>query len=307
MKVFPLWMAELGRPDTRIEGVDLKLHDEPEAYRRAVMQIKSDPLSLGALVTSHKISLFEAARDLLDVVDRYAASCGEVSCLSKRNGKMEGHAKDPLTAGASLDSMLGENYFSRTGGHVLALGAGGSTTAILRHFLEKSNFGDRPERIAVVNRSPERLKKLEAMLAGFESPIKIDYYCHTDPRDNDRLLRSLPPSSLAVNATGMGKDLPGSPITGDAVFPLNSIAWELNYRGALQFLHQALAQQKTRRVVVEDGWIYFLHGWTSVISQVLKVEIDNSTFDRLAAIAASICVPVMPPRDPRQQLEPVSV
>src|SRR5690242_5536687 len=112
MKVFPLWMAELGRPDTRIEGVDLKLHDEPEAYRRAVMQIKSDPLSLGALVTSHKISLFEAARDLLDVVDRYAVSCGEVSCLSKRNGKMEGHAKDPLTAGASLDSMLGENYFS---------------------------------------------------------------------------------------------------------------------------------------------------------------------------------------------------
>jgi hypothetical protein len=104
----------------------------------------------------------------------------------------------------------------------------------------------------------------------------------------------------------MGKDLPGSPITDDAEFPLNSIAWELNYRGELRFLHQALAQQNSRKVIVEDGWIYFLHGWTSVISQVLNVEISGATFDRLASIAANICTPVMPPRDPRQQLEAVS-
>jgi shikimate dehydrogenase len=297
MKVFPLWMAELNRPGIGIEGVDLKLHDQPEAYRGAVLQIKNDPLSLGALVTSHKISLLDATRDLFDDLDRYAKSCGEVSCISKRSANIEGHAKDPITAGASLDSMLGRNYFARTGGHVLALGAGGSTTAILLHFVEKKDRGDRPERIVVVNRSPERLKKLKTMLAGFDSPIEIEPYCHTDPRDNDRLLPSLPPYSLIINATGMGKDLPGSPLTGNTVFPLNSIAWELNYRGELEFLHQALAQQQSRRVVVEDGWLYFLHGWTSVISQVLKVDIDNNTFDRLAAIAASICVPVLPPRD----------
>ncbi len=47
MKVFPLWVRELGRPEIVIEGVDLKIHDEPEAYRRAVAQIKYDPLSLG--------------------------------------------------------------------------------------------------------------------------------------------------------------------------------------------------------------------------------------------------------------------
>ena len=124
MKVFPLWMA-------------------------AVLQIKNDPLSLGALVTSHKISLLEATRDLFDDLDRYAKSCGEVSCISKRGANMEGHAKDPITAGASLDSMLGRNYFARTGGQVLALGAGGSTTAILLHFLEQTDPGDRPERIVV--------------------------------------------------------------------------------------------------------------------------------------------------------------
>ena len=36
MKVFPLWMKEMGYPDVIMEGVDLKIHDEPEAYRKAV-------------------------------------------------------------------------------------------------------------------------------------------------------------------------------------------------------------------------------------------------------------------------------
>jgi hypothetical protein len=43
MKVFPLWMKELGRPDVSLEGMDLKLHDDAENYRRAVRLIKEDP------------------------------------------------------------------------------------------------------------------------------------------------------------------------------------------------------------------------------------------------------------------------
>ncbi|MGC8879914.1 MAG: hypothetical protein ACP5R2_11895, partial [Anaerolineae bacterium] len=35
MKVFPLWMRELGRPEIVIEGVDLQIHDTREAYRQA--------------------------------------------------------------------------------------------------------------------------------------------------------------------------------------------------------------------------------------------------------------------------------
>jgi hypothetical protein len=31
MKVFPLWMQELGRPEVVIEGGDCKTHDDPEA------------------------------------------------------------------------------------------------------------------------------------------------------------------------------------------------------------------------------------------------------------------------------------
>src|SRR5271157_125955 len=54
MKVFPLWMKELGREEVVMEGVDFALHDDPRNYRRAVAQIKYHPLSLGALVTTHR-------------------------------------------------------------------------------------------------------------------------------------------------------------------------------------------------------------------------------------------------------------
>ena len=96
MRLFPLWTQALGRPEVVLEGVDLKLHDTREAYRQAVAQIKYDPLSLGALVTTHKIDLLDATRDMFDYLDPYAVLCDEVSSISKRDGRLEGHAKDPI-------------------------------------------------------------------------------------------------------------------------------------------------------------------------------------------------------------------
>ena len=107
-RVFPVWMKELGRPEVVLEGIDHRIHDEPEGYRRTVAQIKEDPLSLGGLVTTHKIDLYEAARDLFDYLDPYAQTLGEVSSISKRDGLLQGHAKDPISAGLSLDAILGD-------------------------------------------------------------------------------------------------------------------------------------------------------------------------------------------------------
>ena len=293
MRVFPLWAQELGRPDLTVEGVDLKLHDDPEVYRQVVAQIKRDPLSLGALITTHKIDLLEAARDLFDYLDPYAQLCGEVSCVSKRDGHLEGHAKDPITSGLSLDALLGENYFGRTGGEVLCFGAGGSGTAIALHLISKPNPGDRPRRFVVVNRSPGRLERLKAMVDRLQTDIRFEYICNEDPVRNDEIMATMPPGSLVINATGMGKDRPGSPITDRGLFPLNGVVWELNYRGELDFLHQALAQSESRNVYVEDGWLYFLHGWTQVIAQILHIEISGELFERLAAIASKVCNPVL--------------
>ena len=100
-----------------------------------------------------------------------------------------------------------------------------------------------------------------------------------------RIVESLPEGSMVVNATGLGKDRPGSPLTDGCAFPRNGIVWELNYRGSLEFLHQAESQQNTRNLIVEAGWTYFIHGWTQVISEVFHIDITGERLamcDRLA-------------------------
>lgn len=287
MKVFPLWMKVLGREEVVMEGVDCKIHDDPESYRRAVAQIKYDPLSLGALVTTHKIDLLNAARDMFEYLDPYAEITGEISSISKLDGRLEGHAKDPLTSGASLDAIIDKDYFGRTGGNVLSFGAGGSAIATLLHLINKKDKGDRPGKFTFVNRSQGRLDHAKEMVGNLQTDIEIEYIQNTDPVVNDQIMENFPPHSIIINATGMGKDTPGSPITWEGKFPLNSIAWEFNYRGELDFMHQALAQVESRNVFVEDGWLYFVHGWTQVVAQVLHFDLTPALFDQLNEAAAS--------------------
>lgn len=285
MKVFPLWMQVLGRTDIHIIGIDLKIHDEASAYRKAVSQIKYDPLSLGALVTTHKIDLYNAARDMFEFLDPYAQICGELSSISKLDGRLEGHAKDPITAGLSADAIMSPGYFGKTGGEVLCFGAGGSGVATALHLIQKKDNSDRPARFVFTNRSQWRLDSAQKMVQSMKTDIQFEYISTTDPKVNDRIMESLPPYSIVINATGMGKDTPGSPISWDGLFPMNGIAWEFNYRGELDFLHQALAQKEARKLCVEDGWVYFLHGWTQVVAQVLHIQLDEKLFAELARAA----------------------
>ena len=292
MKVFPLWMQAIGHPDVQIEGIDHPIHDSPDSYRRTVAQIKYDPLSLGALVTTHKIDLLEAARDMFDELHISAQLTGEVSSISKRGDSLWGHAKDPLTAGLSLDARLEGGYFGRTGGDVVCFGAGGSGKAISLHFINKTNPADRPHKIVVVNRSQGRLDGLQTMVESQETDIDFQYIQNANPEVNDEIMGRLPPGSIVINATGMGKDTPGSPITDRGLFPLDGIAWEINYRGELDFWHQAMAQRESRKLLVEDGWLYFLHGWTQVIAEVLHIEIGTETFNKLSAVAEELRSPL---------------
>ena len=288
MRVFPEWMKVLGRSDVVIEGIDLKIHDLPEHYQAVVAQIKYDPNSLGALVTTHKIDLYNAAQSMFDTCDRYAKICGEVSSISKRDGNLEGHAKDPISAGLSMDAIVEQGYFGGTGAYVLCFGAGGSAVATLLHLMDKKNPADRPAKCIFVNRSPERLVHMREMVEKHGTDIEVEYICNQDPVQNNRLMASLPEYSVVINATGMGKDTPGSPITNSGLFPRHGIAWEFNYRGELDFLHQALAQRETQSLYVEDGWLYFLHGWTQVVAQVLHIDLTQQLFQDLAAAAEKV-------------------
>ena len=88
-----------------------------------------------------------------------------------------------------------------------------------------------------------------------------------------------------VNATGLGKDAPGSPTTDAVSYPPHTYVWEINYRSDLIFMTQARAQEQERALTIEDGWIYFVHGWTQVISEVYHLPIEGETLERLSRIA----------------------
>ena len=289
MRVFPRWADVLGI-EADIRGYDAPPRAEPEAYRTIVQHLRDDPLARGALVTTHKISLLEACRDLIDDLDPHAVTCGEVSCLSKRGDgagdeRLIGHAKDPITSAAGWRAFVPPGHW-RDGAEVLCLGAGGSAVAISVAVSAFPEQGDRPRRMRFVNRGAERLAHLQAVHGTITSDIDFEYLQNADPRRNDELMAALPPGSMVINATGMGKDHPGSPVTDEGVFPERGLIWELNYRGELDFLHQARRQAAARSLHVEDGWIYFLHGWSAVIGEVFDLDIDEARFAASDAAAA---------------------
>ena len=287
MKVFPQWAAYLELGDVAIQGIDLVPNDTPARYQTVVDFLKADPLSLGALVTTHKLDLFEACQDRFDRVDSHARLMAETSCLSKRNGQLICHAKDPITSGLTLDAFLPIEHFANSGAELFSIGAGGSTIALAWHLMQATRGENRPARIVVSDRSQERLDHIRRIHAQIQSNLTLEYVLVHSTDDNDRVLASLTPGSLVVNATGLGKDAPGSPLSSKAIFPQEGIVWELNYRGELVFLQQATAQKTSANLQIENGWTYFLHGWLQVMAEVFDIEVPTSGpgFDAISRIA----------------------
>jgi shikimate dehydrogenase len=283
MRIWPRWrdVLELG-DDVELVGRDIEVGAPPDAYREAVRELIDDPAAVGALVTTHKIGLYQEGRDMFAGVDELADLCGEVSCLAKRDGGLYAWAKDPVAAGRTLESVLSPSHFRGGGGHVLCMGAGGSGTAIALYLLARRPDGDHPARLVVTDRAGDRLERLAATLARVDHGSDVEL---ADAARHEELLEQLPPSSLVVNATGMGKDIEGSPLGDAARFPDGAVVWELNYRGELDFLRQARAQAPERGLTVEDGWIYFINGWSSVMEEVFQRPITDEDLRVLAAEA----------------------
>lgn len=289
MTVFPKWAKALGLNNAVIKGMDFGLHAPAEEYREAVEFIKSDPLSLGALVTTHKLDLFHACKDLFDYADPYAVQLGEVSSISKMDGRLCAHAKDPISSGLALENFVPADYWKTYGGDVLLLGAGGSSLAMSIYLTQDKFKGNLPGRIIIANRSLPRLEHARKILDGHQPDTRFEFILNPTPACNDETLSHLKPHSLIVNATGLGKDAPGSPLTNACSFPTDSLVWEINYRGCLLFKEQAEAQVRAKNLHVEDGWIYFIHGWTQVIAEVFHIEITSGKLQQLSSIARDTC------------------
>lgn len=282
--LFSAWTQVLGIQGACLRGVNLPIDGTLGAHREAIQRIKQDPEIYGALVTSHKLSVVRAAGELIDQYTEEARLTGEVSALYKRGEKLCGHAVDPENCGLAMANILSEDWWNQhKGAGILALGGGGATTALLVHVLQQST--NCPAFLKIIEKRADNLEHCaQVAVRTGSSQTEVEYIQSSDPLVCDQLISELPPYSMVINATGMGKDVPGSPVTDAVRFPLNGVVWELNYRGELPFLHQARGQLQSRSLVVADGWHYFQRGWSSVIGLVFDIPITPKRFRNFCSV-----------------------
>jgi shikimate dehydrogenase len=261
---FGRWAAFAGVDDAVLTGIDIPLGAAPGLYRDVVRVILDDPESCGALVTSHKTAVYEHARDLFNAFDSDADALREVSCITRHGPGLAGAAVDPLASSLALRVIFGDSPFR---GRVLILGAGGAAVALATCLFREHC----PAAVTLTEILPARRDAVRSL-------TPAECLLVASPEDHDRLIARLPAGALVVNATGMGKDRPGVPITSGARFPAHSIAWDLNYRGDLHFLKYA---QGARTV---DGWELFLHGWSQIMSRVFGFALTPELFAAMRAV-----------------------
>ncbi len=265
------WQPLLGMA-CNVRGVDIALDADDETYVRFLRDLLTDDSAAGAVITTHKVGLFRAGRILFAGLDPLALACEEVNAIRRTPDGLRGWARDPVSVGRVADQIWPESE-----GEVVCLGAGGTARALAQHL-----FTTRvPARFVCadpIRASVEHLARTaEGLVAG-----------HVGDGPWDDLVEAAPPGSLIVNATGMGKDRPGSPITGRTRFPPRAVVWELNYRGNLEFLDQARIQARSSELQVHDGWQLFCHGWAAALSAVLDLPDDDKLGDRFAQATQSL-------------------
>lgn len=271
-RVLPEWGPALGM-DCTIRGLDIALEADDGTYVQFLRDLLADDRAAGAVITSHKVGVFRAGRTLFAELDPLAVACGEVNAIRRTGAGLLGWARDPISVGRVVDRI-----WPQSEGEVVCLGAGGTARALAQHL-----FSTRaPVRFVCADRVSDSLERLTE-IAG--NPVAA----HLGDGPWDELIESAPPGSLIVNATGMGKDRPGSPISGEARFPRRAVVWELNYRGDLKFLDQARTKAETSELEIHDGWQLFCHGWAAALSKVLDLAVDDEKLgDRFSDAAEAL-------------------
>ena len=272
-RAISLWCELLPAP-CEVRGVDVEPGSPGARYVELLEELRTAPERVaGAVVSVHKVALFEAGHRLFAELDPIARACEEMNAVRRAGRDLHGYARDPISVGRVVDRI-----WPRRDGEVVCIGAGGTARALIYHlFAIRAD----PVRVVCADRSEAALGEA-ARLA--PRPIVV----RAGDRPWDELIAAAPPGSLIVNATGLGKDRPGSPITERARFPEGAVVWELNYRGELHFLDRARSQAAETGLEVHDGWRLFCHGWAAALGSVLGLDDDPELGERFAAAAAAI-------------------
>ncbi|MDQ3660475.1 MAG: hypothetical protein M3454_05335 [Actinomycetota bacterium] len=261
--------------NARLEGVDLPLASPPDAYRRFVRRLEDEPQIAGAVITSHKLDLYESCRDLLTPAHALVENMGEAACITKGAKGLGAHTVDPLSSRRALEEVL-----KPRGGKVpgaLVLGAGGAGLAVA---LVLPAFSE--GRVTLADTRPDRLEHASQVSTNTSQTAPITTAVIPEGGDSDGLVASLRPGSMIVNATGLGKDVPGSPVTDAISWPKSSLLWDLNYRGDLTMLQQAGERAAECSIGIHDGWPLFMHGWAMSLSLIFQLEVSADDLERVS-------------------------
>jgi shikimate dehydrogenase len=284
---FPHW-AEILSVNWALRGVDLPVRSPHRTYRTWLENLRDNPAVVGAVITAHKLSAYDAGTKLFVARDLYSALAHEVNAVSSEPGGLSGFARDPLSLSHLLPTLVADPPR-----RVICFGAGGAATALLLACLTlvaSSEAGGRlepqpdPPDLVFVDVDESALHALGEVARSCAVPgisVRLQLLSANSPAVV-RALDAAAPGDLVVNATGLGKERPGSPVTG--ALPPGVVAWDLNYRGPLSFLCEA----RRAGAVPVDGWEYFVAGWAGALTAIASVPLTADLLARFGAAAAHL-------------------
>lgn len=270
---FPIWMSFLNA-DVELVGHNLPLNADQSEYDSFLNNLRQQS-TVGSLVTSHKANLFQHCKQKFDVISDDSKLLMEISSIRYDSVRdlLIGHNTDILGCKRSLLALTIENDKWLAGDRsIVVLGAGGSGLSII---CAAHRFVHNHGKLFVTEIGHARREMARTILSN--SDISFVLEC---ANSTDEIISSAGRAPLVINATGMGKDIEGSPVTNIQCFPQSSTFWELNYRGDRPLYHNLLRDCRGHGLRIEDGWGFFLDGWLNNITFALNISQDDVISDQ---------------------------
>jgi shikimate dehydrogenase len=279
-RVFDEWCRCLG-VDGELVGIDVPIGSPAGAYRQIVEAIRGNPMIRGALVTTHKARMFEATGHLFDDVQNSASDLREIGAIFRVGKRLTCEATDPAAVSMALHRIR-ETVPNRVWHDAVVIGGGGAGLALAYVLASDPSLGVKT--VTIIEASETRVKSIREVARAIECccDLRIEY---SPTGAADEYVERAASSCLVVNATGMGKDIPGSPLSSNCRIPIRSTLWDFNYRGTLQFLSQAKPCMHELEISLIDGWHYFVCGWYQVMTRVFGVDRSDHLFAAFERVA----------------------
>lgn len=268
-KFFSTWAALLDQP-WQLEHMDADPGDN-QRLQHYVHTIRENAEYVGALVTTHKASVYEIGSELgLEELEP-AGSLREVGFLDKPKNCLRMRVSDVDSQKPVMRRLVGNPNVK--GGEFLVLGAGGAGLAFAWNAAVES-IGI-PQRVRLIESNESRVLSAQRIINQWNTncPVIVDYNTLSDAIED--VSRNNELVTFIVNASGEGKDRISSrcDVRGFSGRPLTY--WDFNYRGSLDLL-RAFQSFLDDEIITEDGLEYFYNGWSVVMCAVADYQWDEN-------------------------------